>query len=66
MTVCSNIIFQFINQKVFEAFATLGTTLGGLSQDKSLEDTFSELFQPQVSCRFRVVQDAYNCSGKYG
>lgn len=37
----------FINQKVFEAFATLGTTLGGLSQDKSLEDTFSELFQPQ-------------------
>ena len=52
MTICSNITFQFINQKVFEAFATLGTTLGGLSQDKSLEDTFSELFQPQVSSRF--------------
>lgn len=37
----------FINQKVFEAFTTLGSTLGGLSKDKSLEDTFSEFFQPQ-------------------
>jgi len=63
MTICSNIIFQFINQKVFEAFATLGTTLGGLSQDKSLEDTFSELFQPQVSSRFISKVTKLNISG---